>query len=420
MRLTILREIPGTSYLINKDSSLKFYLPPGGDFNELRLIDILRFKSGDDSLFYYNSLLYQHLQLQLRYPERKVFVLAFDQKSNEKEYIKRIVVDDNILALSLVTDNNFWSQPVSTATDSLFPHFLFMRLASAWVPLGDYRVKDSLTPVNPIGLTVQKSLGFFAKIRQKEIINDVLLNDYRVFEIRFDNTKSIQFTKKNDTLYLYCKLIGDIRIQYPGYSKVYPIRGGAKRVIEIPRTAFEIQFMGSNSHLPALYCSWENPFNQISYLVHHNQADYRFSIPRNGADLFSAVMARKIPEVENIYSPLKRKADSIFRLCYNPILAGYVQDEIKSYLQKDTALSRYLIDTSLSVKMAATIMNTSNAEVLAVPWFYPRDSSVKDFKNLIILIWLIILLARALSHYFILRVCAVTLHLTSLHLNRAW
>lgn len=378
----------GNSAFTFGDSVMTFYLPADGDINGLRLISINRFDNIKDSLFYYNSKLPEHLALQKQNPDRRVFETKFMSKNgNDSLLIKSISIDESILSVPLVSDNMFWKQDVKCVTDSLFPNFLFVKMANAWLPLGETQNRDTLSSYfNPYGLTPDTTISFYAETNQFELTKNALIDNFRTYDIAFTENQIIKLSKIKDTLFLNGENIGDVEVLYANSTQKKYTRTATEFPIPITNNNFEIKFKNLLTNgISTISCTKENPFNELSYLVYHNHNNFRYAVSENNVDLFSAIVARKIPEIENVFYDFKSvKTDTNFVITSNPIIAKYINLEMNSYLANTPFLSRYFnsVITDSTAKMGVTLMNTATAAVIAAPWVDKTIESKLNYKEL--------------------------------------
>ncbi len=370
------------------DSSLSFYVPPDGDINGLRLVGINKFDNEADSLFYYNSLLPEHLKLQLGYPERKIFNTVFQAgPHNDSLRIRSIRIDESILSAPLVADNLFWPNTIQANTDSLFKDFLFVKLANAWLPVGNYATTDSGERRNPYNLGRAETVDLVSDEDPFVLVRKSVLDGKRIFQVNMGEGKSLQLTKLGNILYILANHTGDLRILHEDGTVDLPMRSGTKYQLRLDGKPFEILFsQAMKNNYGTLYCTPENPFDNLSSIAFHNHTNFRYAVSPKDADLFSAIIARKIPEIENVFCDLTQKGGKDYKLSYNPLLSKYLEGQLHVYMDSTAKLKGYYRSEEVdsSIRMGITLMNTADGSVLAAPW-YARDieqtNRIKDLTN---------------------------------------
>lgn len=379
-----------TTVLMTGDSSLSFYCPIDGDLQALRLIGIHKFRSPEDSMFYHNSLLSNHLQLQATYPDRKIFDLDFDIE-NEHWHLIRIKIDRNILAVPLVPDNHFWKEPVVADVDSLFNGALFLKLGHVWLPVMPL-AGDSSGQINPYGAKTDGTLDYFHFNDQFGLLKDILLHNKTVYQIMLGRGQFIECTRSKDSLYLFYQNIAGLQVTDDQQVMDINIRKGVKQAIALYnfKRSFEIRFTGDLHHTVGnIYCTADNPFSILSQSVMHNRKGYRRAASREEVDVFANMMAREIPNVENMFSDLGSRKMGMpkstpISLGYNPVLGKFLEEEIGQYIHTNGYLKTYEVNTKeQSIRMGIVVMNTANAAVLAAPWYDGQMKKTTEYKNLV-------------------------------------
>lgn len=351
-------------------SSLVFYLPPDGDESSLRLVGFQKLNNREDSVFYFNSPLHDHLVLQRQNPDRRVFNIEFSETR-----IERITIDEKINSVPLVADDQFWEHNIRASTDSLFKDFLFIKLANTWLPLppatGKYTPTDQ--PYAPV--------SFYEK-DQAQLLDKVLFEGKKGFEIRFSDSESFRVTVVSDTLYLSMpsdelKLVNRLGIT------TLSVRQDDEHRIPLRQCPFELFVSKSvNNSLFSLGTTLDNPFNDLSFIVHRTNGRFRYSAQEPLVDHFTSVATRKIAELENLFYPVRSVAKTergkSVSLSYNPPLALYLEKELDQYIRHSPELHSFRTDSTKSIRMGISLLNTRSAEVLAIPWFDSALSNQSD------------------------------------------
>ncbi|MCF0070821.1 hypothetical protein LZD49_10085 [Dyadobacter sp. CY261] len=362
-----MREVPGlpADYFQFENSHLVFYLPPDGDESSLRLVGFRQLNNREDSVFYFNSPLHDHLVLQQQNLDRRVFNIAFDGTR-----IESITIDEKIISVPLVADSQFWQNKIRANTDSLFKGFLFIKLANTWLPLppatGDYTPTDQ--EYEPVS---------FYETDQARLLDKVLFEGKKGFEIQFSDSKSIHVTAVNDTLHLIAPS-DELKLVNRAGITTLSIRENDEHSISLRQCPFELFVSKSvNNSLFSLGTTLENPFNDLSFIVHRTSGRLRYSAQEPLVDQFASVATRKIAELENLFHPIRSAAepDNAVSLSYNPPLALYLEKELDQYIRHSSELHSFQSDTAKSIRMGISLLNTRSAEVLAIPWF---DSALSN------------------------------------------
>lgn len=367
------------------DSTLQFYIPADGDLGGIRLIDVKHLKDNDDILFYNNSLLREHLKIQAANPEKEIFKFIWEK--GEDNTLNRIEIDKHILSVSLVSDNNFWRHSVLASTDSLFNGFIFAKLGHIWLPLGNLNKPDSADNWQPYGVAEDEVLDYLKSKDQYKVAKEALLQHKRVYQVLMGENSSVELKKIGDSLYLFCQGMRDIEFKNNKGRIKYPVRtGGGKYSRKIDSDVFEITFTDEEGAIAGtVYFTNVNPFNQLSYFVHHNASDFRYAVGTDKADVYSMIVAREVPNIENMFSPVGgEKGAEDFKVTNNPILGKYLEEEMKAYINASSFLKAFDDpEGRTSIRMATTIMNTTDAAVLAASWHSRKIAETKEYKNLV-------------------------------------
>ncbi|MBC8155535.1 MAG: hypothetical protein H7Z72_21825 [Bacteroidetes bacterium] len=367
--LKLIREVPGlpADHFQFAGSPLVFFLPPDGDESSLRLVGFRQLNNRKDSVFYFNSPLYDHLVLQQQNPDRRVFNITFN-----RDRIERITIDEKIISVPLVADDQFWENKIRANTDSLFKGFVFIKLANTWLPLspatGEYTPTDQ----------AYEKVSFYEK-NQAQLLDKVLFEGKKGFEIQFSESESIHVTVVSDTLYLSTPS-DELKLVNRSGITTLSVRQDDEHRIPLRKCPFELFVSKSvNNSLFSLGTTLDNPFNDLSFIVHRTNGRFRYSAQEPLADHFTSVATRKIAELENLFYPIQLGAAAErgkpISLSYNPPLALYLEKELDQYIRHSSELHSFQTDSTKSIRMGISLLNTRSAEVLAIPWF---DSALSN------------------------------------------
>lgn len=329
------------------------------DWNTLRLVGYIP-ANNSDSTFYYNSHLYNDLELQRGNLGAQLFVVEpFENK--DLFGIKSITIQPNLHSSKI--DNYFWEGEIWTNTHNLFDSALVLRYGSTEFylrNLNEFPAQEGA----PIVVNINVIDSFYSKQTYysfEEKYN--IYNQNQGFSIADSSGNSlliINFAK--DSVKIRAVYQGDVRVfnstkidsLIPGKEYLYSARNEIHVVIE-------------NEHEWIL--SYKQSSNVISKMTRTNQSKERSSFGLE-QDSFLLSMAYEISAYEdklkyvhtgesNKHAAQKRNDTISVNKDLNEILNNYLKERVEYLELEDTNHLK-------NVKIGITLMNTNTGEILAL------------------------------------------------------
>lgn len=364
---------------------LRFFV--GEDVQSIKLIGIENFTKESseiglkDSLFYFASNLEKHLKLQKENPLRNIFKVEFKYISDSTFQIKSITIDDHIINTSIPSNPETWLGNVFVNQPKQLDSVLFLKVGVNWIPLPIQRMDSSSSYKDTINYEIDQ---LYKMDLHRTILDNFFLKETIAHKVvikhNSQNRLNFRIEKRNNRniVLTFNSILEDgpsIIISTPSGKKEYN-QDNTDQSIVLENTDFpcSISYTQNNKKFNYIITT-DSPYKKLSFVVNSTKGKQRH-ISKIG-DFYTRQIINQV--IANQNKNIKRiDKFSNITLSPNAVLAERIEAQLK-FFSTNGALNTQVKD-NMTVRLGITVLNTSNGEVLAAP-FYENTESYKNAIN---------------------------------------
>jgi hypothetical protein len=362
---------------------LEFYIPDGS-FEYLASLDEIRLtgfhpKARGDKEFYYNSHFKKYIELQQKYPNRKYFIIEWEEygeNRNNKSYkIKSIKIDETLENVSLI--DNEWKGEVTfddpfaqidTAVVYIIYNNIPLPLFGNSMSVNNFLNSESN---NNSPLSIKSWRNKSLEYMEKMYYDTQQGENSKTFNIDFGNDMRVEFVN----------IRGTVRLK--PYNTVLIIQNRAKTdTVKAQRNDYVLSKFdhtikitvknakGKRDLSETLYVS-NKVFKVASAIANFGLAQERKNISKHYTDLSVQQF------IKNIEASAKQTEKPKVGLSANIFLSKILETEMANYINSIKNSQPKVFDQTDEWQMSICLMDITTGEIIASPFYsnkFDRDN----------------------------------------------
>ncbi|MEA5405593.1 hypothetical protein VB776_21820 [Arcicella sp. DC2W] len=372
----------------SEEGGLIFYI--GYEISSIRVTGIRKFKSSEDSLFYYASNLEKHFKLQRENLEREIFKVDIEPSTDAGSdfKIKNIFIDKHIINTPIPANPDIWEGNIIVNQPSALDSVLFLKVGNSWIPL-EIQSRNHNEYSNIITYSID-SLYQYSQNQQQNTLNTFFKNLYRLHVINLvhiDNLSNLNVKLfrdgNNSKLHIDAILNNGFNINIHTQKKTMTFDSdqiASDVILKNDDFPCEINYVLNNISYNYTLTD-ESPFKKLSFVVNSTKGKQRY-ISETG-DFYTQQMLKQIVANQNKNIHTINKDSNVF-ISQNAVMAQSLETKLKTFSTSGAVNPNTPINKEMTIRLGMTVLNTSNGEILGAPFYENTESYQKrlgEVKN---------------------------------------